>query len=119
MTASKRGKFKKMRKKTCGPITPRPEFCEIPGCIRKVTAADHCHDTGRFRGWLCGPCNSALGIFGDTSLSLRAGALAYLEATEARPPVEIRKPQKRETIADRISGIDFPKIDLSVFGDAR
>lgn len=22
---------------------------------------DHCHDTGRFRGWLCWSCNEAIG----------------------------------------------------------
>jgi hypothetical protein len=22
---------------------------------------DHCHDTGRFRGWLCYSCNGAIG----------------------------------------------------------
>ena len=38
--------------------------CEI--CSRVFTSTphyDHNHATGKFRGWLCGPCNKALGLF--------------------------------------------------------
>mgnify|MGYP000113599033 CR=1 FL=1 len=39
---------------------------------------DHNHETGEFRGLLCGPCNSGLGALGDhpTNLSL---ATSYLQ----------------------------------------
>jgi len=39
---------------------------------------DHCHQTGRVRGMLCGNCNSAIGKLGDSSQLLRQAA-AYLE----------------------------------------
>lgn len=45
----------------------------------KVTslAVDHDHDTGKIRGVLCRPCNSALGMLGDDP-AIVARALAYL-----------------------------------------
>lgn len=34
--------------------------------LDKRLFVDHCHDTGKIRGLLCPPCNSALGVLGDT-----------------------------------------------------
>jgi len=41
--------------------------------------ADHCHETGKFRGILCDECNRAIGILHEDPARLRAAA-AYLEA---------------------------------------
>lgn len=46
------------------PTREQPELCEI-GCGRKARALDHDHMTGKFRGFLCIACNTALGVFGD------------------------------------------------------
>lgn len=40
--------------------------------------ADHCHESGKFRGLLCNRCNQALGLMGDSILALQA-AIRYLE----------------------------------------
>ena len=40
---------------------------------------DHCHDTGKFRGWLCHHCNTGLGALGD-SIERVKNALNYLKS---------------------------------------
>jgi hypothetical protein len=42
---------------------------------------DHCHDTGRVRGLLCGPCNRSIGVLGDNVEGLRR-ALRYLRGDD-------------------------------------
>lgn len=42
----------------------KPESCTI--CGRKIKIAyDHNHETGKFRGWLCMNCNTAIGLLSD------------------------------------------------------
>lgn len=69
------------------PTRERPEGCEICGGVnnrktstgeRQSLCVDHCHKTGKFRGWLCNRCNLALGKLGDTVDGVKK-ALKYLE----------------------------------------
>jgi cell division protein FtsI/penicillin-binding protein 2 len=41
-------------------------------------AVDHCHDTGKVRGLLCTPCNTAIGLVKEDTLRLRA-LIDYIE----------------------------------------
>lgn len=63
------------------PTRPTPINCEC--CGRKLeggrkTHLDHCHETGAFRGWLCGSCNLGIGSLGDNIEGIEL-ALAYLK----------------------------------------
>jgi hypothetical protein len=44
---------------------PKPTTCEVCGRT-DVIMFDHDHETGKFRGWLCKKCNSALGLAADS-----------------------------------------------------
>lgn len=61
------------------PTRPMPKECELCGYVpRKGSLClDHDHATGKFRGWLCIGCNSAIGRLGDTLISLLQ-AVAYI-----------------------------------------
>jgi hypothetical protein len=57
---------------------PRPnecELCGLPGCIQ----FDHDHKTGKFRGWLCSPCNRVLGLVRENIQTLEH-MIEYLKA---------------------------------------
>lgn len=58
---------------------PRPEICDIcEGNHHLGIVFDHCHNTGKFRGWLCDRCNKTLGIVKDSPDLLRKMA-EYLD----------------------------------------
>lgn len=44
----------------------RPAVCEACGRGGQI-CFDHCHITGKFRGWLCHKCNCILGLASDKS----------------------------------------------------
>ena len=49
-----------------------------------VIHVDHCHETGKVRGMLCGPCNQGLGKLGDNIAGLER-ALDYLKKKGPNP----------------------------------
>jgi hypothetical protein len=64
-------------------IRAKPETCELCGKAHKKIVFDHCHDTGEFRGWICDPCNIALGNVSDDILVLER-MIAYLKGELAQ-----------------------------------
>ena len=61
------------------PTRTMPALCELCGKPPKarILHLDHDHTTKTFRGWLCGKCNRALGLFGDSIHGLQR-AIDYL-----------------------------------------
>lgn len=57
---------------------PKPFICEACGDPHKIIVFDHCHSSGKFRGWVCSPCNLAIGFAKDSPAKLREMA-NYLE----------------------------------------
>jgi len=51
--------------------------CAICREAQEDLQIDHCHDSGKVRGMLCGPCNRALGLFKDNPNSIKR-AVEYL-----------------------------------------
>ena len=68
------------------PPRPKPEQCEICGAFgdetRKRLCYDHDHKTGKFRGWICQRCNTALGMVKDNAETLIALA-EYLKKSRS------------------------------------
>lgn len=69
---------KRYRKGIPSPTRKPPKKCEL--CAQKQRrnlSLDHCHYTGKFRGWLCTQCNIGLGMFRNAS-ALLVKAASYL-----------------------------------------
>jgi hypothetical protein len=67
------------------PTRACPDNCE--NCGNKLdkgfkTHLDHCHTTGKFRGWLCNRCNMGIGALGDSTEGLQR-AIEYLKRAES------------------------------------
>lgn len=76
-----RDNYRKKVERLAGRV--RPDRCEVCGAAGRIYY-DHCHATGRFRGWLCRLCNVALGHVRDNPHLLRKLA-RYLERASAKP----------------------------------
>jgi hypothetical protein len=69
------------------PNRPRPDWCECCGDFAgEVLHFDHCHNSGRFRGWCCRACNTGVGIM-DNPARLRLRAL-YVERPFQSGPIK-------------------------------
>lgn len=67
------------------PTRTQPRYCEC--CASPATGRnmhlDHCHATGRFRGWLCTNCNVGIGNLGDNLVGVQR-AMLYLRRNSPR-----------------------------------
>lgn len=74
----KRRVVEKDLQKLYGRTKPLGTPCDNCGKTNLRLSLDHCHDTGVFRGWLCQPCNTSIGVLGDDIEGLKK-AVSYLE----------------------------------------
>lgn len=58
-------------------IEDRTGICSICGEVHPLVV-DHCHTTGKVRGFICSACNSMLGYSKDNKKTLK-NAIKYLE----------------------------------------
>jgi len=56
----------------------KPMLCEACGDSYPKIVFDHCHKSGKFRGWVCDPCNKAMGLLRDNPSKLLA-LVSYLQ----------------------------------------
>jgi hypothetical protein len=84
-----RAQARKATRKRLGHVDPTGETregpCQNAGCgYIGPLHLDHDHETGAPRGWLCGPCNRALGLLQEETSRI-VGLAQYLGgATTAR-----------------------------------
>lgn len=57
------------------------EICGKTDTRNGRVSLDHCHSKNKLRGFLCGKCNMALGVFKDDTLLLN-NAIKYLKKYE-------------------------------------
>lgn len=88
----RREQRKKLLDKLAG--RPRSDNCEICDS-RSEIHFDHCHTSGRFRGWICQRCNLVLGNVEDNPALLRELA-EYLERNNNSCPSQIDWVEKME-----------------------
>lgn len=57
---------------------PMPEMCDICNRGGRIVF-DHCHNSSKFRGWLCQSCNVVLGLVNEDIVLLEK-LIVYLKA---------------------------------------
>lgn len=72
--------------------------------MRRLSAIDHCHETGAVRGLLCRSCNTGIGFLGDSAKQLRAAA-HYLDSFQSK-----RQP---ELLAERSKTVELETMQAS------
>lgn len=65
---------------------------------------DHCHQTGRLRGFLCSPCNSGVGHLGDDPQRVRAAWKYLTREAPPRPSLQRRRQQDNRPDQDTLPG---------------
>lgn len=80
----KRTILKRLQQKEQLAGRPRPNKCELCNGSSQPEF-DHCHVTGKFRGWLCGRCNRTLGFVNDSTELLKR-MIQYLEGNRDLKP---------------------------------
>ncbi|MFF7949093.1 endonuclease VII domain-containing protein [Streptomyces griseorubiginosus] len=67
-------------------------ICQKPPAPGKRLVVDHCHSTGVVRALLCGPCNTAVGIY---EIHHRAAAAYLAEYGRGNPLIDPDAPRAR------------------------
>jgi hypothetical protein len=65
----------KKQNKVCA-ICKKPETAFLKGRVKKLSI-DHCHNTKKVRGLLCGRCNAAIGLVKE-DIGILSAAITYL-----------------------------------------
>jgi len=71
-------------------LSNKTQSCQICQSPDAILVLDHCHDTGRFRGWLCHKCNLGIGYLNDDPI-LAEMAFRYLNHFEQQAIAVRRK----------------------------
>jgi hypothetical protein len=58
----------------------KPEMCEVCNRGGRIMF-DHCHDSDKFRGWICFNCNAILGLAAD-NITILEKLIIYLRTAE-------------------------------------